>query len=282
MSSPRAHVPEAGVLFVEANGLRHAYFEEGEGPLVILLHGFPDTPHTWDASRPALAAAGYRVVTPFLRGYAPSGIPDEDTTVRTQGEDVLALIEALGEETAVVVGHDWGASAAYAAAALGPERVTRLVTVAIPHPASIKPTLALAWAARHFLLLKLPGAVGRFRRDDFAMTDYLCKRWSPTWDFGAEDMEAIKNAFAAPGCLDATLGYYRKAPVQVPRWLRKIEVPTVTFAGADDPALDPADYEPARRYFPAGYELVTLPGGHFLHLEGPDQFVPALVDAVHG
>lgn len=282
MAIPRAHVPETGVQFIEANGLRHAYFDSGEGPLVILLHGFPDTPHTWDASTPALVEAGYRVVAPFLRGYAPSGIPDKDTDGRDQGGDVLGLIEALGEETAVVVGHDWGASAAYSAAALGPARVSRLVTVAIPHPASIKPNLKLLWAARHFALLKLPGAVGRFRKNDFAMTDELCRRWSPTWRFGPEDMEAVKNAFAAPGCLNAALGYYRAAPAVIPKWLRKIEVPTVSFAGADDPALSPADYEKARRWFTDDYAVVTLPGGHFLHLEVPELFVPALVEAVQG
>lgn len=64
----RVYVPEEGVLFVEANGLEFGYFEEGEGPLVLMLHGFPDSPHTWDDLRPALAREGYRVVTPFLRG----------------------------------------------------------------------------------------------------------------------------------------------------------------------------------------------------------------------
>src|SRR5580658_10060075 len=107
--------------FVEANGVRFAYFEEGKGPLVLLLHGFPDTPHTWDAVRPAVAAAGYRAVTPFLRGYAPTSVPaDGAYDAETLGRDVVALIDALGERRAVVVGHDWGAAAAYSAATLAP------------------------------------------------------------------------------------------------------------------------------------------------------------------
>src|SRR5580700_9385009 len=127
--------------FVVANGVRFAFFEEGSGPLVLLLHGFPDTPHTWDAVRPAVAAAGYRAVSPFLRGYAPTAIPaDGAYDGDTLGRDALALIEALGAERAIVVGHDWGAGAAYSAAALGPARVTKLVTVGIPHPASLKPS----------------------------------------------------------------------------------------------------------------------------------------------
>src|SRR5947209_9869516 len=107
------------VNYIEANGLRFAYFEEGQGPLVLLLHGFPDTAHTWDEVRPALAGAGYRAVSPFMRGYFPTAIPaDGKYDSETLGRDALALIEALGEKQAVVVGHDWGASAAYAAAAL--------------------------------------------------------------------------------------------------------------------------------------------------------------------
>src|SRR5580698_9273016 len=103
--------------FVEANGLRFAYLEEGSGPLVLLVHGFPDTPHTWDAVRPAVAALGYRVVTPFTRGYYPTAIPaDGAYDSDTLGRDVLALIPALGETRAIAVGHDWGASAVYSAA----------------------------------------------------------------------------------------------------------------------------------------------------------------------
>src|ERR1700733_14905028 len=113
--------------FVDANGLKFAYFEEGKGPLVLLLHGFPDTAHTWDAVRPALAAAGYRAVSPFLRGYAPTEIPTgREYDPDPLGQDGLALIEALGERRAIGVGHDWGATAAYAAASLGPEKVELL------------------------------------------------------------------------------------------------------------------------------------------------------------
>src|SRR5690348_7468243 len=115
---------------VSANGLRFAYLEEGEGPLVLMLHGFPDTPHTWDEVRPAVARAGFRCVTPFTRGYAPSEIPAvEAYDAETLGRDALALIAALGEEKAVLVGHDFGAGAAYSAAGLEPEHLRFLVTM---------------------------------------------------------------------------------------------------------------------------------------------------------
>src|SRR5690348_13611425 len=146
------------IAFVEANGLRFAYLEEGSGPLVLMLHGFPDTAHTWDDLRPRIAAKGYRAVSPFMRGYHPTAIPDRDVDQETLTRDVLALIEALGASEAVVIGHDWGAPGAYGAAALGPERVTKLFVVGIPHPATLKPTLKQMWGARHFAVYKLPGA----------------------------------------------------------------------------------------------------------------------------
>src|SRR5215475_5713500 len=111
------------IQFVEANGLKFAYLEEGEGPLVLLLHGFPDTAHTWDDVRPRIAAKGYRAVSPWMRGYAPTAIPPRDADTETIGRDALALIAALGESQAVIIGHDWGASAAYTAASLEPARV---------------------------------------------------------------------------------------------------------------------------------------------------------------
>src|SRR5688572_10819306 len=120
---------------VEANGIRFAYVEEGSGPLVLLLHGFPDTAHTWDHLRPRIAARGYRVVSPFMRGYGPTEVPLRDADGETLARDALALIEALGERDAILVGHDWGATTVYGAASIAPERVRRLFAVAIPHPA---------------------------------------------------------------------------------------------------------------------------------------------------
>src|ERR1700761_9715000 len=102
--------------FVGTNGLNFAYLEEGSGSLVLMLHGFPDTAHSWDDLRPRIAAKGYRAVSPFMRGYHPTGIPDRDTDQETLARDPLALIEALGASQAVIIGHDWGASAAYGAA----------------------------------------------------------------------------------------------------------------------------------------------------------------------
>jgi pimeloyl-ACP methyl ester carboxylesterase len=263
--------------FVEANGLRFAYFEEGTGPLVLLVHGFPDTPHTWDAVRPAVAALGYRVVSPFTRGYYPTAIPTDGAyDADTLGRDVLALIEALGAKTAVVVGHDWGAAASYSAAVLGPERVSRLVTIGIPHPGSIKPSLSMLWTVRHFFTLKLPWAVVRTRAHDFAHIDELVHRWSPAWDVPKGETDAVKESFRHPGSLDAALGYYRAIRPTLPASHRKrISVPTVSFAGTDD-NVDPALYDKASSWFSGDYAVVRVPGGHFMHREHPEAFIREL------
>lgn len=271
-------MPNDDVHHVEANGLGFAYLEEGQGPLVLLLHGFPDTARSWDHARPRLAAKGYRAVSPWMRGYTPTAIPDRDADLETIGRDVLALIEALGERTAIVIGHDWGAAAGYAAASLDPGRVTKLVTIAIPHPATLKPTPKNLWLARHFVAYKLPGAARRFARDDFAALPVIYKRWSPAWSPPAEEFAAVRATFADPASLDAAFGYYRQLRFLPQPFLRKkIEVPTVAFAGLDDDLIKPAAYTAARRMFAAAYAVEEMRGGHFMHREHPDEFAAKLL-----
>jgi pimeloyl-ACP methyl ester carboxylesterase len=267
--------------FIEANGVRFAYLEEGEGPLVLLLHGFPDTAHTWDAVRPAVAAQGYRAVTPFMRGYYPTAVPrDARYDADTLGRDALALIEAFGVEKAVVVGHDWGAAAAYSAATLAPSSVSRLITVGIPHPASIRPTPSVLWMVRHFFTLKLPWALSHTRANNFAHIDELVKRWSPAWDVPSGETDVVKECFGHPGALDAALGYYRALRPTLPSSHRKrIAVPTISFAGLHDNVM-PDAYDKARSWFTGGYEVVRVPGGHFMHREHPEPFIKELLRVI--
>jgi pimeloyl-ACP methyl ester carboxylesterase len=259
---------------VTANGISFTCLEEGEGPLVLLIHGFPDTAHSWDAVRPALAGAGYRAVSPFTRGYAPTSLAqDGDYRMEALADDVVALIAALGAESAILVGHDWGSPAVHGAAIKAPSRVKMLVTVAIPHPASVRLTPLLIWKARHFISFRRRRAADKVRANGFAHLDELVRRWSPAWNPPPEETAAVKRAFAEPGSLEAALGYYRAAGNSVPRFLRApIEVPAIAFAGATDPAAGPAAFERARPWYRAGYEVVTLPGGHFLHREHPAEF----------
>lgn len=267
--------------YVDANGLRFAYLEEGTGPLVLLVHGFPDTPQTWDATRPAIAAAGFRAVSPWTRGYLPTEIPGEEAfDGDTLGRDLLALIDALGHDDAIIVGHDWGASAAYCAAGLGPDKVRQLITIAIPHPATIRPTPSMLWSVRHFFTLSRRNASKKIRATDFAYIDELVQRWSPSWDVPNDETDAVKAAFGQPGCLEAALGYYRALSRRLPDGQRKrVTMPAAAFAGLDD-IIAPSAYHRAASRYEAGYEVVEMPGGHFMHREHPDRFTRELVRVI--
>jgi pimeloyl-ACP methyl ester carboxylesterase len=267
-----------------ANGVRFAYLEEGSGPLVLLIHGFPDTARTWDEVRPALARLGFRAVSPYTRGYFPTEVPaDGRYDAETLGRDVLAWIDALGEQSAIVVGHDWGASAAYAAATLEPARVRFLVTVAIPHPASLRPTPRIVWGARHMIRFQRKNAEAMVRANDFAYIDELLRRWSPAWNVPAGETEPVKEAFRRPESLSAALGYYRAIRLSPPPSLRKrISVPSAVFSGTDDGILDANDYERARRFYSGPYEIVRMPGGHFMHREHPARFIDELSRILRG
>jgi len=273
----RAHIPETGWRTVRANGLDHAVFDDGEGPLILLQHGFPDTARTWDEVAPRLVEAGFRVVRPFGRGIAPSEKPDgEDFAAEDLARDLLELIPALGEERAIVVGHDWGAAAAWGAGHLGPERIAKLVCVAIPHPAVLKPTPSKLWGVRHFLANRVPWAEARFAKHDFAEIRTLYERWSPGFDWPEAEFESAKNAYAAPGSLDAALGYYRRL------WLwpfrGKVACETLVLGGTTDGVALAADFEASRRMVTGPCEVRMLPGGHFLHREHPEPFIEALLD----
>jgi pimeloyl-ACP methyl ester carboxylesterase len=266
------------IQFVGANGLRFGYLEEGSGPLVLMLHGFPDTAHTWDDLRPRIAAKGYRAVSPFMRGYNPSAIPDRDTNEDTLARDTLALIEALGARDAIVIGHDFGALAGYGAAGLGPDRVTKLFAVAIPHPATLKPSPRKLLGVRHFAAYKLPGAADRFARNDFAALPAICRRWSPSWNPDPTEFDAVRACFSDRASLNAAFGYYRTfSPIPSPLLKVRITVPTVVFAGLDDPVAEPSDYHGAARMFQNEYIVEEVPGGHFMHREHPKVFAERLL-----
>src|SRR5215468_1226048 len=120
---------------IEANGIRIHLTEEGSGPLVVLCHGFPESWYSWRHQLPALAAAGYHAVAPDMRGYGATDAPDEIaryTLLHLVG-DVIGILDGLGAETAVVVGHDWGAPVAWHAALLRPDRVRGVVGLSVPY-----------------------------------------------------------------------------------------------------------------------------------------------------
>ncbi len=271
------HSPETGWTAVTANGLQHACFIDGEGPLVVLQHGFPDTPHTWDHTAQALVHAGFRVVRPFGRGITPSEAPAGDAYgAQELGADILGIIEALGEPRAFVVGHDWGASAAWAAAHLAPERIIGLVAMAIPHPATLRPSPAKLWGARHFVAFRLTGAVQRFEAHDFAAIRTMYERWAPDFDWPDDEFAAAKNAYRKPGCARAALGYYRALGLWP--FSGSVKTDTLVIGGLTDGVATTADFERSRSRVEGPCEVRMLPGGHFMHREHPGPFVDALLD----
>ncbi len=280
------------MLQLTANGLSFSCLTLGDGPLALLLHGFPDTPHTWLVVMEGLANAGFRAVAPAMRGYHPTDIPEDgDYRIPTLGRDALALITALGVESAAVIGHDWGATAAYAAANLGPERVTALVTLAIPPPRIIRPSLGLLFRAPHFAAFQL-GPLSRWyaRRGDLAYIDHLYTIWSPTWTDSRSHRDAIEADLRRPGRLKAALSYYQAMSAFLPNTVantvvrRRISQPSLLFAGADDGALRIAlDYAGVEGCFTGPMELVEVEGaGHFIQAEQPaavlERLIPFLRD----
>lgn len=249
--------------------------DEGEGPAVVLLHGFPDTAATWDGIAAAIGE-GHRVVVPHLRGYHPDSIdPSRGYGARALAEDVPALLDALEIDTAVLVGHDWGAAIAYGAASLAPERVRGIVGIAIPHPRTVRPTPALALRARHFLTLRLPWAAAQFRAGNLSGVDILYRRWAPGWRGPDRDtcIAAVKAAFADPAVLDAALAYYRAlSPRPDPATSRRLGMPALVVGGTRD-ILPAAAFEASRSAFTGPVDVAILDGtGHWPHREAEAAF----------
>jgi pimeloyl-ACP methyl ester carboxylesterase len=271
---------------VDANGVSFHYLEAGRGPLVLCLHGFPDNAHTYNELLQALAYAGFRGVAPFMRGYAPtSPAPDGRYQSVLLAQDALALIDALGGGRAFVVGHDWGATAAYGAAALAPELITRLVTLGAAHPASFRGRLAASYERHkgiwHAYFFQMPFAEQVVADDDFAFLEQWWRDASPEFD-PAPVMERVKTTFRQPGVVTAALSYYRHTfhPANRDPSLQHLQervsaptpVPTLALHGTRDRPGRLEAFEAMDDLFLKGLDKVVLPGaGHFVHVERPDE-----------
>jgi pimeloyl-ACP methyl ester carboxylesterase len=193
---------------VRANGIGFHYLELGAGPLVLCLHGFPDNAFTYRYLLPALAEAGFRGVAPFTRGYAPTGRPqDERYQSVLLAQDAVALITAVGAEKAFVVGHDWGALATYGAAALAPERVHKIVTIAAAHPATLLGAMATNYdmikGGWHAYFFQMPFAEQAVMANDYEFIERWWRDASPEYDLPREVIEGVKETFRQPGVVTA-------------------------------------------------------------------------------
>ena len=209
---------------LKSGDLEFTAVEQGEGPLVLCLHGFPDCYHSFRHQLPFLADHGYRSVSVSLRGYEPSSQPSNgDYSLESIANDIVAFIDQLGEDKAHLIGHDWGAAITYTAGAAAPERFHSLTTMAVPHSgrfvneAFFKPKQALlSW---YMLFFQLRGIADYIvKRDDFAFIRWLWRVWSPNWQIEESVITEVIETLRQPGVQRGALAYYREAlsPKQLP------------------------------------------------------------------
>ncbi len=272
---------------VKLSSVELAYIERGQdGPLVLCLHGFPDNATTWLPMLDALAAKGYRAIAPFTRGYYPSSLAaDGDYTVVTMAQDVLELIEyfgkpdAEGKKSAVVIGHDWGGLAAYTAANIAPEKISKLVVSGVPHMHKAPFSLAQLFRSWYVLMFQLPWLpeflVGR---NQFRFIDILYANWAPQWTVDTRHLDSVKASLSAPGALSAALGYYRcmVRRTNKARWeimSRQTTVPALVFTGLVDGSTGYELFRPTADCYTELDQLVKMTNiGHFPHMEDFELF----------
>jgi pimeloyl-ACP methyl ester carboxylesterase len=272
---------------VTANGLPFGVLEAGSGPLALCLHGFPDSAHTWRYLLPALAEAGFHAVAPFMRGYAPTGIPaDGCFGLGALIADAVGLHEILGgDDGAVLIGSDWGAETAYGAAAFAPDRWRRIVTLGVP-PLALDTKIFADYdqLKRFFYLffLKTPFAEAVLAASDMAFLDRLWQDWCPGYD-ASEDLRNVKQCLRGEGHPASAIAYYRAEEPGLRHFgtdgayaaeeaalASAGPQPTLYLHGDRDGCIDVALVEDAERHLATGSRMeVVGDAGHFLHVEKP-------------
>jgi pimeloyl-ACP methyl ester carboxylesterase len=279
---------------ITANDVTFGYLSAGpaDGPLALCLHGFPDSAHTWRHLLPALAGAGFRAVAPFMRGYAPTGVPaDGAYQTGALAADVNALHGALGgRDDAVLIGHDWGAAATYGAIGSAPDRWRRAVAMALPPPA------ALLAGFFSYEQLKRSFYVFLFQTElaQTALTPSfvagLWRDWSPGYDAG-QDVAYAMDCLGTPPNVAAAIGYYRamldpsrhiaRYAAEQEAMTRPGDRPHLYLHGARDGCLGVEMAKDAGGHLPPGSRVEIIDeAGHFLHLERPAEVAALMVERI--
>jgi pimeloyl-ACP methyl ester carboxylesterase len=287
---------------VSTETLEIAYEERclPDAPVVVLLHGFPDDVRAWDQVASAVAAAGYRVIVPYLRGYGPTRFRDPDTPRVGQqaalGQDVIDLLEGLEVERAALAGFDWGCRAACVAAIHSPERVSALLAIGgyDVHDADFRAGLLPpdgerdCWYQWYFHTDRGVRGLTQNRRE---ICRFLWESWSPQWQFDDATFTTTAASFDNPDFVAVVVQGYRHAHGSLlgdPRYEPleqflvtgpSINVPSLVLHGAADAIHLPARSLPMMGRFPAGTERRLIEGaGHFLPREAPEAVAEALLE----
>ncbi|WP_433341613.1 alpha/beta fold hydrolase [Micromonospora sp. CA-111912] len=275
---------------VTVNGVDIAYRELGEGPLALLVHGFPFTPNSFRHLMPVLADAGYRAVAPWTRGFAPSSVPPPGGEhLRDMAADVNALHQVLGgDERAVLIGHDFGAASCWAAAVQEPQRWSRLVACDVPpfqffgeyllDPRGIN-------IQAHFWFFQMAAANELVAANDLAFLEFMLHKYSRDGYDVTQDLADIRAALGTPENLNAALGMYRTnfpaatfggpewAAEQAALWGALPSQPTLNIFGVQDVAFGMNEEKLARivEALPKGSVGALVPDSRHVPLtEQPD------------
>jgi pimeloyl-ACP methyl ester carboxylesterase len=264
-----------------------------DGPIALCLHGFPDTAYSWRNFAPQLVEAGWRVVAPFMRGYAPSSIPSDGSYhIGALMDDAIQVRSAAGgTDRDVVIGHDWGALAAAGLAAMSDSPFAKAVMMSVPPPASFRRLgrvldrgrllsqlphqLLRSWYIMYFQLPLLP------ERSASWVLPLLWNRWSPGYD-AEEDLRHVDAAIGTPESWRAALGPYRatirntRPPMRYAElhrhWTTAPKLPSLYLHGRDDGCATPGFARWTEKVLPAGSDVAIVEhAGHFLQLDEPDR-----------
>ena len=264
---------------IDRDGVTISFDDTGDGTPVVLLHGWPDERGLWRHQVPALAAAGYRVIAPDLRGFGASSKPTDVAAYamdRIIG-DVVGVLDALGIDSAHLVGHDWGAAIAWYTATFAPDRVRSLTAISVGHPASFRavglPQREKSW---YMLLFQFAGVAERWLSDDGFRN---LREWS-----AHPDIDAVVERLSDPAALTASLALYRaimppESLVEPRAAMPPVTVPAMGVWSTGDFALieDGMTGSAAHVLGPWRYERVE-DAGHWLQLDAPDKVNALLLD----
>ena len=283
--------------------LRALTWGPDDGPIALCLHGFPDTARGWRKLAPTLADAGWRVIAPFMRGYAPSSVSSDGSYhVGALTDDALRVLDAAGPTGRdVIIGHDWGGTAAAAIAALPDSPFVKTVVMSLPPVPAFQPRrgvgfsrslaallpaqLIRSWYIAYFQLPWLP------ERSASWVLPLLWRRWSPGYP-AQEDLQHVRDAIGSPGNFEAALGYYRAAlslgspPERYAdlqrRWTTgQVVHPMLYLHGADDGCMTVKLADRVPGVLPAGSDVAVIErAGHFLQLEQPEAVARHILDFV--